>query len=100
MDKKSYLNKIITNINRLNLNLFLNEISKNTYHYLSAESDINNKRKSWYNKRIDNSEDLNKWGHITKKYLEDSVKRERTKNNINQIFVGLSILGLTYSIIL
>jgi hypothetical protein len=35
----------------------------------------------------------------SKKYLEDSVKRERTKNNINQIFIGLSILGLTYSII-
>jgi murein L,D-transpeptidase YafK len=35
----------------------------------------------------------------SKKYLEDSLKRDRTKNNINQIFIGLSILGLTYSII-
>ncbi len=35
----------------------------------------------------------------SKKYLEDNLKRERTKNNINQIFIGLSILGLTYSII-
>jgi hypothetical protein len=89
MDKKSYLNKIITNINRLNLNLFLNEISKNTYHYLSAESDINNKRKSWYNKRIDNSEDLNKWGHITKKYLEESKKNQLNNllnNSTNPIF--------------
>jgi len=35
----------------------------------------------------------------SKKYLEDNLKRERIKNNINQIFIGLSILGLTYSII-
>jgi hypothetical protein len=35
----------------------------------------------------------------SKKYLEYSLKRDRTKNNINQIFIGLSILGLTYSII-
>jgi murein L,D-transpeptidase YafK len=35
----------------------------------------------------------------SKKYLEDNLKRERTKSNINQIFIGLSILGLTYSII-
>lgn len=35
----------------------------------------------------------------TKKYLEDSLRKEKTKNTINQIFIGLSILGLTYSII-
>jgi len=33
------------------------------------------------------------------KYLGDGLKKEKTKNTINQIFIGLSILGLTYSII-
>ena len=33
------------------------------------------------------------------KYLVDGLKKEKTKNTINQIFIGLSILGLTYSII-
>jgi len=35
----------------------------------------------------------------SKNYLDDNLKRERRKNSINQIFIGLSILGLTYSII-
>lgn len=34
-----------------------------------------------------------------KKNIEESLKKEKTKNSINQIFIGLSILGLTYSII-
>lgn len=33
------------------------------------------------------------------KYLTEGLKKEKTKNTINQIFIGLSILGLTYSVI-
>jgi hypothetical protein len=80
MSKKSYTEQIIKNLDKINSDLFLREIDKNTYHYQLAEQSIKNK--NWYNKRIDDwtNKDSNKWVHLTKKYLEES-KIPKIKTN-------------------
>lgn len=91
MDKNYYLNKIIKSITTINSKLFLDKTLEDIYHYKIAETNINNKKKNWYNKRLDNYtfEDSNKWEHLTKKYLEESKKNQLddlSNNSINPIF--------------
>ena len=87
MNRKLYLEEIIKVINTLNSDLFLTEIKKNTHHYELAERAMKNKTKKWYNKRIDEytKKDLNKWEHLTKKYLEES-KNIKSSESTNPIF--------------
>lgn len=75
MTKKSYILRIIKNLNNIDSELFLREIKKNTNHYKQAQISIQTKQKNWYNKRVDDDGiDTNKWEYQTKKYLEEFKK--------------------------
>ena len=81
MNKKQNIEKIIK---ELNSNNFLQEIIRNIKYYIEVEKYTDSKIKNWYNKRNDDftGKDLNKWEHLTKKYLEESVQ----SNMLNPIF--------------
>jgi hypothetical protein len=87
MDRKYYLEQLIKGANALTSDLFVKELQNNTYHYELANNAIQNKSKNWYNKRINDytHKDLNKWEHLTKKYLEESKKTKSTEG-LNPIF--------------
>ena len=87
MDRKYYLQQLIKGANVLTSDLYLKELQNNIYHYELADKAIQNKSKNWYNKRINDytQTDLNKWEHLTKKYLEESKKTKSTEG-LNPIF--------------
>lgn len=86
MSKKLHIVNILKNLDKIDSNTYLKEISLNINHYETAEKQIKNKNKNWYNQRIDDhtNKDSNKWEHLTKKYLEDSKHIKTTL--INPIF--------------